>query len=224
MTQDKQRSDEVIQMRIFAWSRHYERRGFQEQLNKKAGEFLNRQGVTVKIMSAPQGAGASAEGLSMLIKILSFLVKLYPFLRNLQRQHFRRTYRLHQPKLTIMLEAEFGNRFDRNRRCSDLLFIARTLADYLRDEYPLYDFDILCNLTGLEIDHRLSLDIGATRQRPEDIGKLIKFLPKIECKENTSAHLTYGSEFLITLVTFSSQSNKSELRKYLPFLSDLPLY
>jgi hypothetical protein len=115
-SQSQQASDGIIAMRVAAWSGPYEKPGFQDALNKKARSFLDMQGINVKIMGPPQGAGAEGR-LTLLLKILSLLVKVFPAIRKAQKRYYERTYRVNRPKFTIMLEAHgVNNKFDRDKK------------------------------------------------------------------------------------------------------------
>ena len=217
-------NEKVIHLRVFSWSRDYELPGFQEQLNRKAKNFLNSQGVNVRILPPPQ-FGMTGE-VSTAIKIISWIVKIAPFFKKISNAFYSRAYKYRKSQYVIFLEAQLldeKRKYLCDRKAIDMMIMGYELNKYLSEAYPIYEFCLeisICRLRG----RKVQISLSGLRSNDKMIGFLMKLIPKLKYNEKNDAYLICDHQYLITIGMRNEDGRIIHAQRYIPYFHFVPLF
>jgi len=187
---------EELYIRIFNFADRYESKGFQERLNVEAKSYLKSRGIEVRIMPAPQGAGSSIASISLGLRVLKFLMRVIPLIRNYTNKIYEDIVDNHMRSFTIWLDTHNNQEYAaRNTSLnSELLMIGYDLKIHLEEVYQNYVFKVQISITDELDGQMLQVCIEKVNPTKSDIGRLLKYVEQKPTGNHSVVHIILGSD------------------------------
>ncbi len=218
-------TENTIKIRLYpAGNSEYISTKFTENLNEEALSYLHSQGIKAVLLPLPQLGGG--EALSLVWKVIGYLIKAIVFLSNLFRKRQELYVDKKSPLFHIQLFSDDACQYidwawkdDTAEVAGAILFQGWQLASYLSNVYKNYKFEIGFGISIPKFTYRFSGAIPWERLNKASVGVLIRFTSSIQLKAHISESVEFGTwPFLCQTIQYFGADSRLKSSKILYYL------